>query len=128
MRRSAASFGGLALLLVACGNATAPPPTQSVPLDNFLRLQAQTAVDAQLSDAPSSFYRMTAAYRTAAGDYVVCGEVNAKDKLGGYVGFTPFYVRFSTDRRRVVTKAVEIDRFAAPQGCARAAAGGLPDR
>lgn len=125
MRNSAGVLFGIVLLLAACGETRAVP-MQQVPLDNFLQLQAQTAVDGRLSNPDSSFYRMSNAYRTDQGDYFVCGEVNSKDKLGGYTGFTPFYVRFSTGRRRVVAKAVEIDVFAAPAGCAQAARGVLP--
>lgn len=127
MRKSAGALSGIALLVVACGE-TQPVPMQQVPLDNFVQLQAQTAVNGRLSDPDSSFYRMSDAYRTDEGDYFVCGEVNSKDKLGGYTGFTPFYVRFSTGRRRVIAKAVEIDVFNAPAGCAQAARGVLPPK
>ena len=33
------------------------------------------------------------AYQTSYGDYIVCGTLNAKNAMGGYVGYKPFYVR-----------------------------------
>lgn len=34
-----------------------------------------------------------AAYKTSAGDLVVCGTLNGKNAMGGYVGYKPFYAR-----------------------------------
>src|SRR5690348_13960356 len=33
---------------------------------------------------------------------IVCGEVNAKNSYGGYVGFVPFEIYTDADKRRVV--------------------------
>lgn len=61
---------GLAALLSACGSPT-QVSTQSVPLDNYLRIQAEEAMRGTISEPLSSFYRMSAAYLTPEGDYVV---------------------------------------------------------
>jgi hypothetical protein len=109
-------------LLVGCGGAP-DVSTRSVPLDNYLRIQAEEAMRGSISEPMSSFYRMQAAYVTAEGDYVVCGEVNAKKRGGDYAGFTPFFVRFEIRGARVRTKSVLLDRFTAPAACAQVARG-----
>lgn len=107
-------------LLGACGGPT-EVAMQAVPLDNYLRIQAEEAMSDTISEPYSSFYRMSSAYRTAEGAYVVCGEVNAKKRGGGYAGFTPFFVEFEIRGSRVRTNSVMLDRFAAPAECAKAA-------
>lgn len=42
------------------------------------------------------------AYRLGNGDDVICGSVNAKNSYGGYVGYSPFYVRFRDAKVMVV--------------------------
>lgn len=48
-----------------------------------------------LIDSGSVMYRNTQAYRLANGDIAYCGERNARNRMGGFVGYTPFYVRFT---------------------------------
>ena len=48
---------------------------------------AQELIRAKLSDPASAQFRSVVVYRDA-----VCGEVNAKNRFGGYIGFTAFYV------------------------------------
>ena len=33
------------------------------------------------------------AYRSSAGDTMVCGTMNGKNAMGGYVGYKPFWIR-----------------------------------
>ncbi len=47
---------------------------------------AKAAIEKRLTDPLSAQYRKVVAYSEG----VVCGEVNAKNKLGGYVGFEAF--------------------------------------
>lgn len=47
---------------------------------------AKNSIELKLSDPSSVQYREVAAYSEG----VVCGEVNAKNKMGGYVGFQAF--------------------------------------
>lgn len=47
--------------------------------------EAQKAVEAHLTDPGSAQFR-----NLREGKYDVCGEFNAKNVLGGYVGFKPF--------------------------------------
>lgn len=53
--------------------------------------QAQTAVTRELTDPGSAQFRDVFAY-AKADKWIVCGEINAKNKFGGYVGFKRFYV------------------------------------
>ena len=54
--------------------------------------KAEDAVKHELIDGDSAKFRDV---RTIS-DFEVCGEVNSKNKLGGYVGFTPFKVTLMT--------------------------------
>lgn len=61
---------------------------------------AQDAVRQMLKDPESARFRSVAstAHVTPRGEKVyVCGEVNAKNSFGGYVGFRHFYAIVSSD-------------------------------
>jgi hypothetical protein len=58
--------------IVACGSAA--------------ERDAKQLVELELVDPASAQYRGVISYR----DGTVCGEVNAKNQFGGYVGFKPF--------------------------------------
>ena len=52
------------------------------------RLEAlQTKVAAQLTDPSSAQFRNV---KFSANKEFICGEINGKNRLGGYVGFVPF--------------------------------------
>lgn len=63
---------GYCFLVAACGN-------QNIDA-------AKKAVEINLTDPSSVQYRNVKAYS----EDIVCGDVNAKNKMGGYVGFEPF--------------------------------------
>lgn len=73
----------------------------------FIRVnRAKTAVVATLSDGDSAKFRNVRAINSIE----VCGEVNAKNRFGGYTGFTKFSVA-GNDKEPIVTmneQAVEI--------------------
>lgn len=73
MRRSVLVCAFVALSLSACDS-----PTKL----------AEDDVRASLKDPDSAKFRGVVKFSTGA----VCGEVNAKNAMGGYVGFTPFVV------------------------------------
>lgn len=54
---------------------------------------AQEKVAYSLKDPSSAQFRSLYALSRGMGDDTVCGEVNAKNGYGGYVGFRMFYVR-----------------------------------
>lgn len=49
---------------------------------------ARDAVGKRLSDPDSASYRNL----TVDDDGLICGEVSAKNRMGGYVGYTPFRI------------------------------------
>jgi len=51
------------------------------------------AADRMRDPEATRFKSEHTAYRTSAGDTVVCGTMNAKNAMGGYVGYKPFYMR-----------------------------------
>jgi len=87
---SAAIIGGLLYLATAAHMSDAMLPMQgAVNLPMFLR--AKTAVTNNLNDPGSASFRnlRTNEYH---GKWYVCGEVNARNRMGGLVGFTDFFV------------------------------------
>lgn len=50
--------------------------------------EAKEKVSEDLKDPSSSQFRNLVAYD----DGLICGELNAKNSYGGYVGYNPFYV------------------------------------
>ena len=61
------------------------------PIEDPKIAQAKEAVGRELKDPGSAQYRDIEVY-----DGVVCGQVNAKNSYGGYVGFQPFLTVRST--------------------------------
>jgi hypothetical protein len=53
---------------------------------------ARDAVASQLKDAGSAEYRNINVFRLPAGNFLVCGEVNARNSFGGMAGFARFVV------------------------------------
>lgn len=62
--------------------------------DRALVEQAKTALTYNFKDAGSAQYRNVGLYKssTGKGGDIVCGEVNAKNSYGAYVGFQRFAV------------------------------------
>lgn len=56
---------------------------------------AKRAIEARLIDPSSTQYR-NIKVKEVSYDTFVCGEVNVKDRKGGYVGFEPFLHRGGT--------------------------------
>ena len=90
---------------------------------------AQQLVSGQMRDPEATrFKNEYSAYKTKQGDYIVCGTLNAKNAMGGYVGYKPFYVRIRN--REVAAFAIpsENDQYnvavnAVRKTCSDAAAG-----
>lgn len=59
-----------------------------------LERKARTVATYNLVDPASAAFRSTRIYRLESGDIAFCGERNARNRIGGFVGFKPFYVRF----------------------------------
>lgn len=54
---------------------------------------AKAGIASSLRDPSSAQFRNLHGYATSQGDRIVCGEYNAKNGFGGYVGFASFYAR-----------------------------------
>lgn len=54
------------------------------------RVAAEIAVERQLRDPKSAEYGTVLVRDLGGGDVVVCGQVNARNAFGGYVGQRPF--------------------------------------
>jgi hypothetical protein len=82
----------LALILVGLLAPKSPPSAWDCCLD----YSAKRAVEERLRDADSATFRNIFIRRTDNDDKrAACGEVNAKNAFGGFVGFTPFVVFFT---------------------------------
>ncbi|MGE4334467.1 MAG: hypothetical protein AB7E55_00645 [Pigmentiphaga sp.] len=73
----------LVIQLVACGGGE-----QAAVIE-----KAQGDIVSQLKDPASAQFRNVVVSKTGKGFYLVCGEVNARNAYGGYVGFKPFIWR-----------------------------------
>ncbi len=90
----------LTALLAGCGpggalvdvpvSRAAPPPSVVAATKSMLR--------ERLRDPESARFRRIRAWRSAAGDVILCGELNARNGFGGYVGYRSFYARWRGGR------------------------------
>ncbi|GIT95582.1 hypothetical protein JANAI62_22050 [Jannaschia pagri] len=79
----------------------------------------QTHLEASLRDPESLRFRHAEGFRTVTGDRIVCGEYNAKNGFGGYVGYQPYYVRLRQDQVAAAYFGSSLARL----GCERARLG-----
>ena len=77
---------------------------------------ARALVTYDFFDPTTPLFRNEMTYALENGEKVICGQVNAKNRLGAYVGFTPFYVRYGIEGGRVVARMVRTD-VGATMGC-----------
>lgn len=50
-----------------------------------------------LRDPDGARFRRAEGFRTVQGDRIICGEYNATNGFGGYVGYSPYYIRIRDD-------------------------------
>lgn len=109
----------LLLLLAACAPVqetvtSAPARATSAQIE-----AAKAHVSRRLKDPDSALFRGFAAYSLSNGQTVLCGEVNARNSFGGYVGYETFYLRLRG-------AAVIWENTNAPRlGCSQAASGSM---
>lgn len=91
--------------------------------------QAKVLVAERMRDPESTRFKPEyTAYKTSAGDTIVCGTVNAKNAMGGYVGYRPFYVRIRNGAVAALQVPSETDTYGITlseikKACADAASG-----
>ena len=115
------------MLLVGCMNTIEAPTT---PTRNALVIkQAQVLVADKMRDPEAVRFKPEVnAYTTSVGDTVVCGTMNAKNAMGGYVGYRPYYARIRNGKVEALRTVPEDDEYGISQGavetsCREAAAG-----
>lgn len=92
MKHSKVFVGFLAILtLSACYSATADD-FMPVSLPSHISETARQQVRYAMNDPDSAQFRNIRGYSFSGpgGGYVVCGEVNGRNRMGGYAGFQPF--------------------------------------
>ena len=83
------------LTLAGCMNtintieATTTPIRSNAVFAEAKRLAADKMRDPEAARFKSEY----TAYRSSAGDTIVCGTMNGKNAMGGYVGYKPFWIR-----------------------------------
>lgn len=77
------AFVTVAVAIIAISVAYAP--------QLLVKRKAMEKIRSQLVDPSSAEFRNLRVVKGRKGIDMVCGEVNAKNKLGGYVGFKDFY-------------------------------------
>lgn len=70
--------------------------------------QAQEVVKAKLNDPDSAVFRNHVPAKRG-GEGIWCGEVNARNRMGGMVGFTKYVVEVNPDRSLAVLDQVDFD-------------------
>ncbi len=84
----------IAAAIVYSSRGVKPSPEAT---DPFTAVKA--AVIAQLSDPDSATFRNLREWVKGVPHLGYCGEVNAKNRLGGYVGYRTFLVSENKDRK-----------------------------
>jgi hypothetical protein len=70
----------------------------------------EDSVTEQLKEPLSARFSATVAAKETNGSILVCGNVNAKNSLGGYTGMKPFYVTLKNGAVAQVTMAEDLER------------------
>ena len=87
------------ITLAAIAMAACTPTTQlsvnRITLSPDIDRQARAFASLDLIDPDSTRLRSMRAWQLSNGDIAVCGEQNARNRFGGYVGFQPLYLRYS---------------------------------
>lgn len=86
-------LSAIATIAIIAGCNTIPvetTPIQSKAVFN----KAKALAAAQLRDPEATrFKNEHTAFKISNGDTIVCGTLNGKNAMGGYVGYKPFYIR-----------------------------------
>lgn len=80
----------LSMLLAACGRSTEGSSSPQEMPERELIEQAKQQIVSRLNDPSSAQFR-NVEWQTPDALVVLCGEFNAKNALGGYGNFQPFY-------------------------------------
>ena len=78
--------------LAGCLN-TIEVTTAPIRSDAVFAEAKRLAADKMRDPEAARFKSEYTAYRSSAGDTIVCGTMNGKNAMGGYVGYKPFWIR-----------------------------------
>ena len=113
------------LFLAACApkvQVTARPSPVEDPEQAFVA----AALSEGLRDPGSAEFRRWQGFDLSNGDRVVCGQINATNGFGGFVGFSAFFVRLTGQTvQRMYIDDGSSSAGPAAIGCSRAARGTL---
>ena len=79
----------LTFFVTSCDQSTEKPPD----VDATLIASAEQEISRDLMDPDSARFRNLRVVNDSKSGKAVCGELNAKNSFGGYVGFAPFLWR-----------------------------------
>ncbi|NIZ14724.1 hypothetical protein [Phaeobacter sp. HF9A] len=105
-------------LLVACVNNIEAQTVRVT--DPGLFNLAKKLVSEKLRDPEATRFKPEYnAYKTSSGDFIVCGTLNGKNAMGGYVGYKPFYVRIRNGQVESFLLPSETDEYGFALGAVR---------
>lgn len=83
--------------IAACGinkiEANTTPINSKATFNKLKAMAAERLRDPEATRFKSEY----AMYKTDKGDIILCGTLNGKNAMGGYVGYKPFYMRTRGD-------------------------------
>lgn len=101
----------VAFILSGCVANNIEAETKPIKDSRVINL-AKTLVSERMRDPEATrFKNGFSAYQTKRGDYIVCGTVNAKNAMGGYVGYKQFYVRIRNNEIAAFNLPDENDEY-----------------
>ena len=80
------------IVLTGCIN-NVPITTKPIVSDAVFSEAKRLAADKMRDPEATKFKPEYKAFETNKGDTIVCGTLNGKNAMGGYVGYKPFYIR-----------------------------------
>ena len=113
----------LSLAVAACGTTT-KVSTKSVAVDPREVFWAKNELAERTADPGAALFRNFWVADLSNGDRIYCGEMNAVNGVGGYLGYQPFYLRRSGGAVKALNWGEERAAFSAEK-CAEARSGAL---
>lgn len=84
-----------ALFMLAGCAAQIPVTSQPTQITAQDRAMIDRALIQDMKDPSSAQTRNIEGFNLSNGDRVICGSINGKNSFGAYVGFRPFYLRYT---------------------------------
>ena len=77
---------------------------------------ARASISRELFDPYSADFRDEEVWKLSNGDYLYCVNVNAKNRMGGFVGFQKYHTWFYLSEGRVIVKNIRVYTPGTPEG------------